>query len=132
MENRIVIVGTSGSGKSTLARAVSLKLAIPRIELDALYWEPRCIRRAWTREKLWAGNRESLWRTLFTRDSMLVWVIQTHGRRRHDHAELLARPEWQHLKTYHLKSSREVRDYLSEITPGAQSGGEQNKASPDC
>ena len=37
---RIHIVGTSGSGKTTLARQISQHLAIPHVELDALYHEP--------------------------------------------------------------------------------------------
>lgn len=37
---RISVVGTSGSGKTTLARQISQRLAIPHIELDALYHEP--------------------------------------------------------------------------------------------
>jgi adenylate kinase family enzyme len=37
---RISIVGTSGSGKTTLARQISQHLAIPHVELDALYHEP--------------------------------------------------------------------------------------------
>jgi len=36
---RIVIVGKTGSGKSTLAGQLSRQLAIPHIELDALYWQ---------------------------------------------------------------------------------------------
>ncbi|MCL6352222.1 shikimate kinase [Pectobacterium polaris] len=35
---RVNIIGTSGSGKSTLARRLSEKLAIPYIEMDALFW----------------------------------------------------------------------------------------------
>lgn len=34
---RVNIIGTSGSGKSTLARCLSEKLAIPYIEMDALF-----------------------------------------------------------------------------------------------
>ncbi|MEW5938865.1 MAG: AAA family ATPase [Chloroflexota bacterium] len=37
---RIAIVGTAGSGKTTLGRALSKRLGLPLIELDALYWEP--------------------------------------------------------------------------------------------
>ena len=37
---RIIVIGTTGTGKTTLARKLSKKLAIPHIELDALYWEP--------------------------------------------------------------------------------------------
>ncbi|MFJ5357345.1 adenylate kinase [Pectobacterium sp. CHL-2024] len=35
---RVNIIGTSGSGKSTLARRLSDKLAIPYVEMDALFW----------------------------------------------------------------------------------------------
>jgi len=37
---RVPIIGNSGSGKSTLARALSTRLKIPHIELDALNWRP--------------------------------------------------------------------------------------------
>jgi adenylate kinase family enzyme len=37
---RIAVIGNSGSGKSTLARALSARLNIPHVELDALNWRP--------------------------------------------------------------------------------------------
>ena len=37
---RIVIVGTTGSGKTTLAKRLAGILDMPRVELDALHWEP--------------------------------------------------------------------------------------------
>ncbi|MFQ6102291.1 MAG: adenylate kinase [Anaerolineae bacterium] len=37
---RIAVVGTTGSGKTTMARRLSLHLAIPHVELDALHWGP--------------------------------------------------------------------------------------------
>ncbi|MCA9235072.1 MAG: hypothetical protein KDA44_06360 [Planctomycetales bacterium] len=38
---RILVVGNSAAGKSTLARALADRLAIPHVELDALYWQPQ-------------------------------------------------------------------------------------------
>jgi hypothetical protein len=37
---RVVINGAGGAGKSTLARELSARWKLPRIEADALFWEP--------------------------------------------------------------------------------------------
>jgi adenylate kinase family enzyme len=37
---RIVVWGVTGSGKTTLARRLSEALGLPRIELDAVFWNP--------------------------------------------------------------------------------------------
>jgi adenylate kinase family enzyme len=39
--DRIRVTGTSCSGKTTLARAISRRLDLPVVELDALFWGPR-------------------------------------------------------------------------------------------
>lgn len=38
--HRINVVGTSCSGKTTLAKAIGRRLALPHVELDALFWGP--------------------------------------------------------------------------------------------
>ena len=37
---RVTVVGISGSGKTRLAQLLAGKLAVPHIELDALFWGP--------------------------------------------------------------------------------------------
>ena len=37
---RVSVVGTSGSGKTTVARRLAERLAVPHIELDAIFWGP--------------------------------------------------------------------------------------------
>ena len=171
---RIVVIGTSSSGKSTLANRLASILNIPRVELDALHWEPnwveasievfrqrveqaieppswvvdgnygkvrdsiwrkaqiiiwldypfhvvfsralfRTIKRAITRERLWAGNQESTIRSFFSKQSILVWVIQTYSRRKREYPELFKLPEYGHLNIIHLRSQLEANDYLRKL-----------------
>ena len=59
---------------------VWLDLPLPLV-MWRLFW--RTLRRIATQEDLWrTGNRESLGRTLFSRDSILLWALKTHGRNR--------------------------------------------------
>jgi adenylate kinase family enzyme len=37
--DRIVVVGTSSVGKTSFAKRLAAARALPRIELDSLYWE---------------------------------------------------------------------------------------------
>jgi hypothetical protein len=36
---RVAVLGASGSGKTCLAGALALRLGVPHVELDALYWD---------------------------------------------------------------------------------------------
>jgi adenylate kinase family enzyme len=62
---RIAVIGNSGLGKSTLAPALSRRLGLPHIELDALNWQPgwRALSiaepEAWSRVVADAVDRES-------------------------------------------------------------------------
>ncbi len=53
---RIAIIGNSGAGKSTLARALSKRLGIPHVELDALNWRPGWVGLHQSDPELWSRN----------------------------------------------------------------------------
>lgn len=40
---KILIIGSPGSGKSTLSRSIKVKLNLPLIHLDNIYWKPNWI-----------------------------------------------------------------------------------------
>ena len=70
---RIMVVGTSGSGKTTLADTLSERLGLPRIELDALFWEEN-----------WGVDRERFGRDLREACGGERWVMDgNYGSWRH-------------------------------------------------
>jgi adenylate kinase family enzyme len=141
------VIGTSASGKSTFSAVLAERIAVPRVELDPLYWgrdwtpKPkqeflklideattterwvvdgnygsarehlwpkanviiwlnygmatvlwrglkRTVARALSRQELWHGNRESFRKAFLSRESILVWIVTTHQRRRRELASL--------------------------------------------
>lgn len=172
---RISVVGTSGSGKTTLARKLAQTLAIPHVELDALYWEPnwieapdavfrdrvaqtlegdrwvvdgnyskvrdlvwgqadtvvwldyplrvilgqlfgRSLHRSLTKQELWSGNRETLQKTFFSRDSILLWALQTYTKRRKEYPRLFRQPKYAHLQVVHLRDLAATRKFLQTVS----------------
>jgi adenylate kinase family enzyme len=82
------------------------------LDLPIRVWLPRLLRRTQRRvrgrEELWNGNRET-WRTAVAgRDSLLVWAIRTHFRRRRVYAEEL-RP----YPVVRLRTTRAVERFLA-------------------
>lgn len=75
----------------------------------------RTVRRALRREELWNGNRESLRMSFFSRESILLWAIRMHGRRKRQYPGLLARPEHGHLNVIRLRSPAETRRWLDGL-----------------
>ena len=70
----------------------------------------RTYRRIRRREELWSGNRES-WRGAFWgRESLFVWTIRSHFRKRRTLPERFARHP--HLEVVRLRSPRAVERYL--------------------
>ena len=162
---RINVVGSSGSGKSTLAQHLARALALPYIELDALFWQPnwtpapdptflagitsalsapgwvldgnydrtrsikwanvevviwldlpawrillqvltRTLRRSLKGEVLWAGNRETLRKALFSRDSILLWAITSLGPIRRRYQAVMADPNWSHIHFVRIQTQQ--------------------------
>jgi adenylate kinase family enzyme len=76
----------------------------------ALY---RTVRRALLREELYSGNRESFRMAFLSRDSILWWVVTTHGRRREQYRALFVDPTFARLERVALKSPGEATRFLA-------------------
>ncbi|MGB9723987.1 MAG: AAA family ATPase [Chloroflexia bacterium] len=72
----------------------------------------RTIRRIFTREVLWAGNRETFRGGFLSRDSLFLWALRTYGRRKREYPALFQQPEYAHLTVIRLRSPRQTRRWL--------------------
>ena len=78
----------------------------------------RTVRRSLTRERLYAGNRESLSRAFLSRESILLWVLQTHHRRRREFREL---KETTHgLRWFEFRNATEAAAFLQNVRRAAR------------
>jgi adenylate kinase family enzyme len=78
----------------------------------------RTLRRAFTGEELWGGNRESLRMSFLSKDSILLWALTTYRRRRREYPQLFAQPEHAHLSIIRLRSPRQTRRWFDMLPKG--------------
>ncbi|GLR14189.1 adenylate kinase [Chitinimonas prasina] len=71
----------------------------------------RTLRRVSRRERLWAGNQELLGKTL-SRDSILLWFLQTYWRRRRELPLVLAGLAKQGVQIQRFDSPRQLQIWL--------------------
>jgi len=72
-------------------------------------------RRTLTGEELWAGNRETLRNVLFSRDSIVWWVIQTHQRRTRQYAQLFRSGDHPDFTVHEVRTSADKAGVLDRL-----------------
>lgn len=75
----------------------------------------RTFRRIFTREELWNGNRESFFKGLFTRDSIIVWAITTYSEKRKRYLAAQIDPAYAHLQIIRLRTPRDTQVWLAQL-----------------
>jgi len=77
----------------------------------------RTWRRWWHQELLWGTNRENMWNhlKLWSDESLFHWLFKTYWRRKREFPELLALPEYSHLKLMQFKHPNETEKWLEEL-----------------
>lgn len=73
----------------------------------------RSLVRGFKNEELWAGNKETVWKHLFTSDSMILWTITSFYKVRKRYTELFEKLEYSHIKCVRLRSGKEVEDFVA-------------------
>lgn len=76
-------------------------------------------------EELWNGNRERLRDALFSRDSILLWALQTHHQHRRQYPAAFTQPQHRHLQVIRLHSPTHTRRWLANLSASARSRHEE-------
>ena len=75
----------------------------------------RTVRRAFFKEELWNGNRERFLTQFMSRDSLFLWALRSHRRRRKEIEVLLQQLEYAHLEVVHLRSPGQTNRWLRDF-----------------
>jgi predicted acetyltransferase/adenylate kinase family enzyme len=87
----------------------------------------RTVRRVLTQEELFSGNRESLRMALFSRESILWWVLTTFHRRRKQYRQLFDTRTSRHLVYVELRNPSEAQHFLAGLETAVQTSSGVNQ-----
>jgi adenylate kinase family enzyme len=111
-----IVAGNYGQARDIIwARADTLIWLDYPLALTLSRLFRRTVSRIVTQEELWGGNRET-WRAQFaSRDSLFLYALQTHHRRRQEFAAALATPEYAHLTVIRFHRPAEMEAWLERV-----------------
>ena len=110
--------GWVADGNYSVVRDIIWTRAAAVVWLDypfpLVFWRlfRRTIGRGVKRTELWNGNRETLWRHFLTKDSLFLWALRTHRRRKRDYLAAFGTPEHSHLAVFRLRTPAQARRLL--------------------
>jgi adenylate kinase family enzyme len=89
------------------------------LPFHVIFW--RLARRTFSRRirnvELWSGNKESLREHFFSRESLFLWVINTHPRYRREFPPLLHKQAARGAAVYRLRTPGQVEQWIENL-PG--------------
>lgn len=83
----------------------------------------RTVRRSLFREPLWHGNRESITRAFFSKDSIILWSLSTYHKNRAKYRALRESGAFGQLQWHELRTPAEADRFLSRargFTPASR------------
>jgi adenylate kinase family enzyme len=89
--------------------------------LDFPYWLilyqviSRTIRRSVTKETLWAGNRESLRKAFFSRDSIIRWCLTNLRKVRRQYLAAMSDPGLGHIRFVRIRSRQALASFVAAL-----------------
>jgi len=77
----------------------------------------RTLRRIITREKLWAGNVETIRKSLLDKNSIILWAWNTYDKRKEQYKGLFEDNPYRNKNLIRLTRPRDATDLLKGISP---------------
>lgn len=75
----------------------------------------RSIRRSFTKEELWNGNRETLWNSILKKESLLKWILQVYPKNKIRYNEMMESKDYPNIHFVRFKNPKQTRDFLLKI-----------------
>ena len=74
----------------------------------------RSLRRIVRGERLWGGNRETFRRAFLSREGPVIWILQSHHRRRRKLREMFRSDHYKHLTVFEARDPRDVAPIFND------------------
>ncbi|MGJ3237848.1 MAG: AAA family ATPase [Anaerolineae bacterium] len=114
-------VGWTMDGNYSMSQAITWPRADTLIWLDyprhIVMWRItlRTIRRVFTRQELWNGNRESFRNAFASKDSMILWAYNTYQRNRQRYSAVFTSDHHPHLTMIRFTHPRQTEAWLKAL-----------------
>jgi len=77
----------------------------------------RALSRCLSKKELWpgTGNRETIRKVFFSKDSIIWWAITSYGTNRKNYTAMMASPDYSHIRFLRLRSPKSIAACLEEM-----------------
>ena len=75
----------------------------------------RTVRRILTKEKVYAGNTETLKKAFFSKNSIILWTIQTYKIRKKVYGTAFQKKKYTNAKYHKINNPKQVSKLLEKI-----------------
>lgn len=75
----------------------------------------RTTRRAFTGEEMWSGNRETFKKAFLSRDSILLWVLQSYQKNRRRYSKILHEDNWREKEIHIFRHPKQAEEFLRRV-----------------
>lgn len=77
----------------------------------------RALKRAISQKEIWpnTNNRESIRKSFFSKDSIILWTIKTYHKVKENYEALMKDPQFSHVTFVRIRSHKEAEAYLNSL-----------------